>query len=174
MSTATSTSGVSWSRRASRPRRERSPVDVRTPATSVVDDHYGGARPMPRRALRPKTIAEKASCALGPVAEAFLPRAAAAGHIRLGPELVELSALETAHGHDALLAALERATRFVRWRAVDVRSILLAGTGLPRPRSAGEPLQVDLAAAPVRCVFRSKPNTDSVEARRVLWRLRGY
>jgi hypothetical protein len=51
----------------------------------VVDDHYGGPRPAPRRAVRPRTVAEKAFCALGPIAEAFITGAAAAGHTRLGP-----------------------------------------------------------------------------------------
>ena len=32
---------------------------------SVADEHYGGPRPAPRRAVRPKTAAEKAFCALG-------------------------------------------------------------------------------------------------------------
>ena len=34
--------------------------------TSVLDEHYGGPRPMPTRAVRPKTSSEKAFCALGP------------------------------------------------------------------------------------------------------------
>ena len=46
---------------------------------SVRDEHYGGPRPMPRRAVRPKTAAEKEFCALGPVAEVFITGAAAAG-----------------------------------------------------------------------------------------------
>jgi hypothetical protein len=46
---------------------------------SVADEHYGGARPAPRRAVRPKTQAEKAFCSLGPVAEAFIKGAAGAG-----------------------------------------------------------------------------------------------
>ena len=46
---------------------------------SVRDEHYGGPRPAPRRAVRPKTAAEKAFCALGPVAGAFITGAAAAG-----------------------------------------------------------------------------------------------
>ncbi|MFY9808711.1 MAG: IS21 family transposase, partial [Pseudonocardiaceae bacterium] len=88
---------------------------------SVLDDHYGGPRPAaPARAVRPKTVAEKQFCALGPVAEAFLTGAAAAGHTRLAAELVELLALDAAHGRDALLAALIRATAFGRWRASDV------------------------------------------------------
>jgi transposase len=53
--------------------------------SSVADEHYGGARPKPRRAIRPRTVAEKAFCGLGSPAEAFLAGAAAAGHTRLGP-----------------------------------------------------------------------------------------
>ena len=52
---------------------------------SIHDEHYGGPRPAPRRAVRPKTAAEKAFCALGPTAEAFITGAAAAGNTRLGP-----------------------------------------------------------------------------------------
>ena len=54
-----------------------SPVPVRarwSPSTGwsrrarrrILDEHYGGPRPAPRRAVRPKTVAEKAFCALGP------------------------------------------------------------------------------------------------------------
>jgi hypothetical protein len=47
---------------------------------SVRDEHYGGPRPAtPRRAVRPKTAAEKEFCAPGPVAEVFITGAAAAG-----------------------------------------------------------------------------------------------
>ncbi len=84
--------------------------------------------------MRPKTVAEKRFCALGPAAEAFITGAAAAGHTRLGPELEELAALEAAHGRDALIGALERAVAFRRWRAADVRSILAAGTGVAQPQ----------------------------------------
>ena len=76
---------------------------------SVLDEHYGGPRPAPRRAVRPKTAAEKAFCALGPVAGAFITGAAAAGHTRLGPELAELNALGAALGEEAFGAALGRA-----------------------------------------------------------------
>ncbi|MGH9003756.1 MAG: IS21 family transposase, partial [Acidimicrobiia bacterium] len=62
---------------------------------SIVDEHYGGARPVPpRRAVRPRTKAEKAFCALGPAAEAFIKGAAAAGVTKLGVELVDLAGLE--------------------------------------------------------------------------------
>ena len=69
---------------------------------SIHDEHYGGPRPAPRRAVRPKTAAEKAFCALGPVAEAFITGAAAAGNTRLGPELAELNTLAAAHGEQAV------------------------------------------------------------------------
>jgi len=118
---------------------------------SVIDDHYGSARPdRPRRAIRPVTDAEKAFCALGPPAEAFLRGAAAAGVTRLGVELSELAGLEAAHGRPALVAALERAVAFGRWRATDVRSILAAGTGTPRPTAPGEALLIPLPIVPTR------------------------
>ena len=104
---------------------------------SVLDDHYGGPRPAPRRAVRPKTAAEKAFCALGPTAEAFITGAAAAGHTRLGPELAELNTLRAAHGEQEFLAALSRAVAFGRWRAADVRSILAAGPGRLIPGQPG-------------------------------------
>jgi len=118
---------------------------------SVIDDHYGGARPdRPRRAVRPVTDAEKAFCALGPAAEMFLRGAAAAGVTRLGAELADLAGLEAAHGRPALIAALERAVAFGRWRAADVRSILAAGTGTPRPTGPGEALLIPLPIVPTR------------------------
>ncbi|MGH9157111.1 MAG: IS21 family transposase [Acidimicrobiales bacterium] len=118
---------------------------------SIIDDHYGGARPpAPRRAVRPKTKAEKAFCALGPVAEAFIKGAAAAGVTKLPGEIAELVALEAAHGREALVAALERAVAFGRFRAGDVRSILAAGAGAPQPSAPGEALILELPVAPVR------------------------
>jgi transposase len=117
---------------------------------SVLDEHYGGPRPAPRRAVRPKTAAEKAFCASGPVAEAFITGAAAAGHTRLGPELAELNTLRAAHGEEAFAAALARAVAFGRWRAADVRSILAAGAGTADPRPAGDALILELPVVPVR------------------------
>jgi transposase len=117
---------------------------------SVLDEHYGGPRPAPRRAVRPKTAAEKAFCAFGPVAEAFITGAAAAGNTRLGPELAELNTLRAAHGDDAFGAALGRAVAFSRWRAADVRSILAAGPGTADPRAAGDALVLELPVVPVR------------------------
>jgi len=117
---------------------------------SVDDDHYGGPRPAPRRAVRAKTPAEKAFCALGPVAEAFITAAAASGITSLAGDLDELAGLEAAHGKEALVAALERAVAFGRFRAHDVRSILAAGIGVPRPTAPGEGLIVALPVVPVR------------------------
>ena len=115
---------------------------------SVLDEHYGGPRSAPRRAVRPKTAAEKAFCALGPTAEAFITGAAAAGHTWLGPELAELNTLRAVHGEEVFGAALERAVAFGRWRAADVRSILAAGPGTADPRAAGDVL--GLPVVPVR------------------------
>ena len=118
--------------------------------TSILDEHYGGPRPMPTRGVRPKTAAEKAFCALGPAAESFIKGAAAAGITSLKGDLDELAQLEAAHGKEVLLAALERATSFGRFRAHDVRSIIAAGTGVARPAAPGEALIVELPLVPTR------------------------
>jgi hypothetical protein len=100
--------------------------------------------------LRPKTAAELAVCALGPVGEAFIKGAAAAGVTKLGSELAELVALEAAHGRPAVIAAMERAVEYRRWRSADVRSILAAGAGTARPVRPGEALILPLPVVPTR------------------------
>ncbi len=127
---------------------------------SISDAHYGGPRPAPRRSLRPRSVAEKQFCALGPAAVAFITGAAAAGHTRLGPELAELNILAAAHGETVFVAALERATAFGRWRAADVRSILAAGAGTPQPRPAGDALVIDLPVSTGRSLSDYAPETD--------------
>ncbi len=117
---------------------------------ALRDEHYGGARPRPSRAVRPRTAAEVAFLGLGPIAEAFLRAAAAAGTARLEAELGEIAGLAGAWGREALVKALDRATRFRRFRAADVRAILVAGAGVPTPTAAGAPLVADLPAVPVR------------------------
>jgi hypothetical protein len=117
---------------------------------AVLDEHYGGPRPAPRRAARPRTEAEKAFLQLGDIAERWLTGSAASGNTRLAADLAELAALGAAHGDDALIAALERAVAFRRWRAEDVRPILAAGAGAPQVRSAGDALVLDLPAVPTR------------------------
>jgi transposase len=119
--------------------------------TSVLDEHYGSARPdRPRRAARPKTLVEKDFLALGPVAEAFLKGAAAAGVSKLPTELAAILTLDRAHGREPLLGALTRAVAFGRWRAADIRSILAAGAGIAQPREPGPALLLTLPAVPTR------------------------
>ncbi len=119
--------------------------------TSIVDDHYGGPRPdKPRRAARPRTATEKAFLVLGPVAEAFLTGAAAAGVTKLGSEIDEILTLGAAHGEKPLLVALERAVAFGRWRAADVRSILATNGQAPIPAPAGQALVLTLPTVPTR------------------------
>ena len=120
---------------------------------SIDDAHYNGARSAtPRRAPRPKTSAEKRFCSFGPVAEAFLTGATAAGNTRLGPELDELLALEAAYGREPMLAALARATAFRRWHAEDIRSILAAGVATPQPQPAGDALVIELPQVGTRAL----------------------
>ncbi|MCC6498561.1 MAG: IS21 family transposase [Propionibacteriaceae bacterium] len=115
---------------------------------SVLDEHYPKARPTtPRRAIRPRTAAEVAFCALGPAAQAFIAGAAAAGSTRLAGDLPILNDLTAAHGLEAMTTALERAVEFRRWRADDVRSILHAGVGLPAITATGADLDTGLPQA---------------------------
>jgi len=110
------------------------------------------ARSPPPRPIRPRAEQEVAFLALGPIAEQFLRTAAAAGTSRLQSELAAIVALEAAWGRAALLAALERALQFHRFRADDVRSILMAGAGVATPVPAGEslPMALGLPTVPTR------------------------
>ena len=99
---------------------------------SLVDAHYGRAATAPVRAIRPRTPAEIAFIGLGPVAAAFLRAAAASGTSRLAGELGLIADLERAHGREPLLAALERALAFGRFRAADIRSIRWTWASPPR------------------------------------------
>lgn len=105
-----------------------------------------GAR-RPARGVRPRTAVEVAFLGFGAGAEAFLRAAAAAGTMRLEAELAQIVTLEAAWGRPILLRALERATRFQRFKATDVRAILAAGNGVPTPTAAGA--QLMLALPPV-------------------------
>lgn len=117
---------------------------------SIVDEHYGGPRRGPSRAARPRWGSERAFLDLGPAAEAFLRDAAAAGTNKLGSELAAIVDLQAAWGQVALVAALERAHAFRRFRASDVRSILEAGAGVPTVADEGEPLPGDLPVVATR------------------------
>jgi len=117
---------------------------------AICDEHYGGPRPGPARSPRPRSGPEHAFCALGPEAERFLVAAAAAGTARLPSEISEILGLEAAHGRDLLVGALERAHRFGRYRAADVRAILAAGAGVAEVVAAGAPLRLALPTVAAR------------------------
>lgn len=119
---------------------------------SICDEHYGKRGPRPARAVRPRSAAERAFLSLGEQAEAFLRAAAAAGTVRLAAEVAAIVAFEGDWGREALRDALARATSFRRFRAVDVRSILLAGEGAPTPTERGGALVLDLPQVPVRAL----------------------
>jgi transposase len=108
----------------------------------------GDRRPV--RGVRPRTATEIAFLGMGATAEAFLRAAAAAGTARLASELSAILDLEAGWGRERLLAALDRAVRFRRCKAADLRAILAAGAGLPTPERAGEALVLALPAVPVR------------------------
>lgn len=119
--------------------------------TSILDAHYDRPRPQaPHRGARPRTPLERQFLDLGAVAEQFLVGAAAAGVTKLGSEIAEILTLGAAHGTDALLAALQRAVTFGRWRAADVRSILATNGHAPSPTPAGQALVLTLPSVPTR------------------------
>ncbi len=111
---------------------------------------YADRMRRPARGVRPRTAAEVAFLGLGPAAEAFLRAAAAAGTLRLESELGQIVDLEAAWGKEALVHALERAVRFRRFKAADLRAILAAGSGVPLPGRAGGQLPLDLPSVPER------------------------
>jgi hypothetical protein len=108
--------------------------------TSILDDHYGGPRTKPRRAVRPRTPDEVVFCTLGPVAEAFIKGACASGSTSLKSDLAILLRLERSYGRDALVHALTRAVEFGRFHSSDVQSILIAGKGVSMPTKSGDAL----------------------------------
>ena len=84
------------------------------------------------------------------MAEAFIKGAAARGVTTLAADLVELCAMEAAHGRAELIAALERAVAFGRFRAHDVRSILGRGNRCATAPCPGRRLIVDLPVVATR------------------------
>jgi len=134
--------------------------------TSIVDAHYDRTRPdTPRRGARPRTAAEREFLGWGTVAEQFLTGAAAAGVSKLGTEIDQILTLGAAHGTEPLLAALERAVAFGRWRAADIRSILATGGHAPRPTPAGQALVLTLPSVPTRSLdaYRIDPGVEGGE-----------
>ncbi|MGH3788001.1 MAG: hypothetical protein ACRDRG_15950 [Pseudonocardiaceae bacterium] len=69
---------------------------------------------------------------------------------KLPTELAQLLTLRAAHGHNALITALQRAVHFRRWRADDVRSILAAAGAALQPRPSGQALVLTLPSVPTR------------------------
>lgn len=127
---------------------------------SIDDTHYDKPRPdKPSRGARPRTQQEKDFLALGPVAEAFLTGAAAAGVTKLPSEIGVILGLAATHGNDAVVVALQRAVEFGRWRAGDIRSILATHGQAPTPRPAGEPLVLTLPSVPTRSLDAYKVDT---------------
>jgi transposase len=124
---------------------------------SIKDEHYGGPRPLPRRAPRPRTEAERAFLSLGEVATAWLRGAAATASTRLPAELVELGRLEAAFGRQQFVAALERAVHFGRFRAADIQAILEAGSGVQRRARKGEALVVPIGEVRARSLAEYAP-----------------
>jgi hypothetical protein len=102
---------------------------------SLQDAHYPGRAAAPARAIRPRTEAEIRFLGLGPVAGPFLRIAAAVATPRLAAELAAIVDLERSHGREALVAALERALAYRRFRAADVRHPG-RGHGCARPSRA--------------------------------------
>ena len=132
--------------------------------TSILDEHYGCTRQdKPRRAPRAKTAVEQQFLTLGEAAEQFLVGAAAAGVSKLPTELAQILTLLAAHGQVALIAALERAVQFRRWRADDVRSILAAAGAAPMPRPAGQALVLTLPSVPTRSLNDYAIGTNGAE-----------
>ena len=105
--------------------------------TSILDDHYDRPRPEP---------AEEGAAAQNPNRERLLRprdrRRGVLGRRRRGRGVQARRGAGRhrrlkASGEPALLAALQRAITYRRWRAADVRSILAAGGNAPTSRPAG-------------------------------------
>jgi len=117
---------------------------------SIEDEHYGGPRTRPVRAVRPRSAAERAFVELGPAAEDFLRAAAAAGTPRLASEIEAINRLAAAWGSGAVSGAIGRALAFRRFTCADVASILEAGGGVPTRVAPGEPIRIEAPDVPVR------------------------
>ena len=117
---------------------------------SVLDDHYGGPRAAPRRAIRPKT----------PAGEGVLRSGAGRGGVHHRRRRGRAHPAGTGAGRAEYPARRPRRRRVRggagpggrvgRWRAADVRSILAAGPGTADPRAAGDALVLELPVVPVR------------------------
>jgi len=121
--------------------------------SSILDEHYPTPRKPPSRGPRARTQVEHAFLALGDPADAFIRAGAAAGMTMLPKEIeVIVNELLPAHGDEVVTRALERAVRFSRFRADDVRSILAIGAAAPEPVDAGEQVVIDLPVVEQRAL----------------------
>ena len=81
----------------------------------------------------------------------FIRNGAAAGMTMLPKEIIEIvDDILPAHGAELVAKALERAARFGRFRAADVRSILAVGTAIIEPAPGGDNVVVALPTAEIR------------------------
>jgi transposase len=119
--------------------------------SSILDEHYPTPRKAPSRGPRARTETEHTFLALGEHADAFIRAGAAAGMTMLPKEIeVIVNELLPAHGDEAVTRALQRAVRFSRFRADDVRSILAIGPAAPEVVDAGDQVVIDLPAVEQR------------------------
>ena len=118
---------------------------------SILDEHYPTSRKTPGRGPRARTEAEKIFLELGEEAAMFIRDGAAAGVTTLAKEIIEIvTEILPAHDKTAVIKAIARATRFGRFRAGDIRSILAIGPAGPEPTAAGENVIVALPTSEVR------------------------
>lgn len=118
---------------------------------SIRDEHYPTPRRAPSRGPRARSDIERQFLALGEPAEAFVRAGAAAGATMLPKEIAEIvTDLLPAHDPEQVARALTRATRFGRFKAADIRSILAIGPAAPEPADAGDQVVVELPAVEVR------------------------
>ena len=118
---------------------------------SILDEHYPTPRKAPGRGPRARTEAEKIVLELGEDAAMFIRDGAAAGVTTLPKEIIEIvTEILPAHDKTAVIKAIARATRFGRFRAGDIRSILAIGPAGPEPAAAGENIIVALPTSEVR------------------------
>lgn len=119
--------------------------------SSILDEHYPTPRKAPSRGPRARTEVEHQFLALGAHADAFIRAGAAAGMTMLPKEIeIIINELLPAHGDAAVTRALERAVRFSRFRADDIRSILAIGPATPEPVDAGDQVVIGLPAVEQR------------------------
>lgn len=119
--------------------------------SSILDEHYPTPRKPPSRGPRARTETERVFLELGEHADAFIRAGAAAGMTMLAKEIETIvGEVLPAHGAEAVTRALERAVRFSRFRAEDIRSILAIGPATPEPVDAGDQVVIDLPAVEQR------------------------